>query len=226
MSRKTKNVEVAIDFREPPEVVNRMEAVPWVKEVTLQELPAGDIVIGDVVFERKTWSDFVSTMTDTGESNRSHEDQIAKMLDAYETAYMLIEGDLSDTKSIRYSNMSYASVVGSAASITARKGVPVIPTSDLEMLCHYAVVLARKHIEDPSPPSIPSGVAGRDAPTSKKVYGVLPGVGPELSSRMYQEWPDAATFFRKADTDSLTKVEGIGEKRAEKILTSVRNREG
>lgn len=216
------SVSVVVDDREPPSVVAAVRAHTDVAAVEVRRLAAADIAIGAVGFERKTSADYLgSALGRTGSDLR---EQVRGMREAYEYAYVLVEGDLRDVEAVR-PGVADASVRGSIASITARLGVPVLPCGDRERLVDMAVRIARKHTEDPSRrPLTPSAVSGRDEPTAKQMYGCIDGIGPGTAEALYEVFPTVESLVA-ATTEDLLAVDGVGEHRAEAIQAALVSRE-
>ena len=212
-------VSVLVDDREPAAVVRRLRDHPDVAEVTVRRLAAGDISVAGIGFERKTLRDYVnSTMGRAGSDLR---DQVARMNEAYDHAYVLLEGDLAGIEELR-TGVGPAAFHGSLASIIARTGTPVIPCSDLDRLVDLAVRIGRKHVEEPSERALaPGSVTARSEPTAKRIYGCLDGIGPKTAAALYEAYPTVASLVA-ASVAELREVEGIGEKRARTIHRSLR----
>lgn len=216
-------VSVEIDSREDSGVIvdllAEFAANDEVEESDVEELPAGDIGIGPVGFERKTMSDFASSMLENRLISQAH-----KMEQHYEHPYWLIEGSMVETENpldAVTSNISPAALRGAMASLMARRGQPVILCSNRSLLADMAVRVARKHFEDGTDQYLPRGsVTKRDAPAGKKMWACLGGVGPELAERLYNEH---GSPMRMADAalqvqiERLEQVEGIGETMAKQI---------
>lgn len=228
MSNDTEGVKVVLDIHEPSTLHTALQNHPDVADVKLAPLDAADISIGGVGFERKDWGDYVSTMK--GEGERSFEDQDAKM-EAYDVAYVLVEGDMADTESLLHTSMAPESIRGHAASLTAREEYhvqSVIPCSNIVTMADYAVRLARKHTEDPTTEYLPTGAVGKNEPPGKKMWGCLPRVGPELADRLWQHFDGSpAQFARTVRGDpvvELREVDGIGLETAEDIWVAMTER--
>lgn len=211
-----KIVEVTLDSREPITVKDQLmlhEEVKWVEET---ELPACDIEISGVGFERKTLSDYINSLT----KGRLQE-QRKKMSQRYEEAYILLEADLFETESPVRSDMEAESIRGSIASITARENTgvnAVVPCSSPEMLIDMAVRLARKHIEEAEDDFLPTGEVDTGEPTSLMMYGCIDGVGPMTARRIHAKWPSITDFIENSDMESLQEIEGIGKETALSII--------
>lgn len=214
-------LEVIIDSREESRVIYDLAThfilhADTIGDWSEEELPAGDIEIGGIGFERKTISDFASSLME----DRLFE-QAYKLNQRYEHAYILIEGNLSQTDNRLDigSDIAPASLRGAMASLTSRHGLPVICCSNRRLLADMAVRLARKHIEEASSEVFPtSDIKERDMPTAMRMYGCIPGVGPETARTLHGEYPTIAEFMRDASIDSLKELDGIGDKMASEIM--------
>ncbi|MFC6769239.1 ERCC4 domain-containing protein [Natrinema soli] len=213
-------VAVTVDDREPAGLVEAVRVHPDVTAVGVERLASGDIAIDSVGIERKTLRDYVSSAM--GRSGSDLADQVERMAAAYDHPYVLLEDDFAGLESLR-TGVSPESIRGSMASITARHGVPVVPCTDRRQLVDFAIRLGRKHAEDPTSRRLPAGsVPGRREPTTKRIYGCIEGIGPELAATLYDRYPTVEALL-EADPDELTLLEGIGPTRAEMIYAAFRD---
>lgn len=213
------SVAVVVDDREPSRVVDAVRAHDDVERVEVRRLDAGDVVVGEVGIERKTLPDYVRTLVGRGDPDLY--DQVRRLTEAYAHPYLLLEAEFPADAD---EGVPAAAVRGSAASVTARLGAPVVPCSDLDRLVDVAVRLGRKHVEDPSASRgrLPSGsVTGLDAPTAKRMYGCIDGVGPGTAERLYEAYPTVEGLLA-ASTEDLLAIDGIGPSRAEAIRSAFR----
>jgi DNA excision repair protein ERCC-4 len=63
--------------------------------------------------------------------------------------------------------------------------------------------------------------SSRRGPTTKRTYGCIDGVGPELAATLYDASPSVADLLVASGTD-LEALEGIGAQRARTIRATVR----
>lgn len=214
------SVVVAVDDREPTTVVETIRTHPDVDGIEVHRLVAGDVVVGDVGVERKTLGDYVNALI--GRTGPDLYDQVHRLNGAYTHSYVLLEDELPADGD---ESVPAAAVRGSAASITARLETPVIPCSDLDRLVDMAVRLGRKHAEDPSTPALPRGsVTALDAPTPKRMYGCIDGIGSDTADRLYDTYPTVAEIVA-ASPEELMAIEGVGPNRADAIHSAFRERE-
>lgn len=212
-------VEVIIDVREPPEVTGAVDAHPDVESYEFAELPAADLEISGIGFERKAPNDYVGSLKDGRLTEQTY-----KLGERYEHAYILYEGALVETENPFKSSMNGSSVRGSMASLIAREdsGVHgVIPCSNRELLVDMAIRVARKHIEESNQKYIPKPDVEFESDSTLMMYACIPGVGPEMAERLKERYPTLGKFVKEADFESLQEIEGIGEERALKILNAI-----
>lgn len=212
-------VHVSVDDREPASLVRAVREHPDVESVEVTRLPAGDLAIDGVGFERKTLSDYVSSTM--GRSGSDLDDQVRRLDERYAHAYVLLEGNLDDLEGLR-TGVPASAIRGSIASITARHGVPVLPCSDRERLVDMATRLGRKHVEKPSIRRLPTGaITARDEPTAKRMYACIDGIGPRLAAALYESYPTVEALLA-ASIEELRTIDGIGEDRARRIHGALR----
>lgn len=225
----TEGVHMTVDTAEPGEVIAAVEASQVITSWDLNRLPAGDLLCRGVLFERKSWSDYASALT--GKHGRTWDDQLRKLNEAAESddveaVYVLIDDGLGDAYRLTHSSINPKSLLGSAASVTARHGIPVIPCGNTHNLVEYAAVLARKHTEDPTTAKgLKATSISAGAPPVMRMYGCIPGVGPATARALYSKYPDVKALLRAAEHGDLTTIEGVGDKTAGAIRRTLRGEE-
>lgn len=215
MSDPEDGYEAIVDYTEPPQVREALEACADVRDVLIGDLPAGDIVIGDVGFERKTPEDYASSITD-----RRIDTQTDKMGRSFDNAYVLIEGNVADFKALTHTSMRASSLRGHMASLTAREGSGVngvIPCSDLHTLADMAVRLARKHHEEPTPPTLPPDDMDDDVSTLVKIVAQTPGIGGQTARRIAAEFPSVPLLISAIEEGAIDSIDGVGPKTKEEL---------
>lgn len=212
-------VHVIIDSNEVaqnPEIVGKVYEHEEVESYEEKDLPAADLEIEGIGFERKTPSDYIGSLKKGRLTEQTH-----KLGQRYEHAYVLYEGDLVQSEQPFKSGMEATSIRGSMASLTAREesGVrAVIPVSNMDLLIDMAIRIARKHIEESDQEYIPKPATAPDEPTAKMMYACIDGVGPSMAQTLYEEYPTITEFIERADYEALQDLDGIGENRAIQII--------
>ena len=214
----TDDVKVVVDVHEPDEVGNAALFHDDVDGVSVgQPLESADIIVNGVGFERKTPSDYASSLMDGRLKG-----QVKKGVDAFDHFYILIEGDVSDFESLTHSNIPAKSLRGSVASFTARDGVPTVFCGDLDTLVDMAIRLGRKHTEAPTSKFIPEPDVD-DVPVGVRMWATLPHVGPERAERLYSRFgaPTCLVGSWTKNVEKLQTVEGIGKQTAADIANAM-----
>lgn len=212
-------VHVNVDDREPASLVRAVREHPDVASVEVIRLSAGDLAIDGVGFERKTLRDYVGSAM--GRSGPDLDDQVRRLVERYDHAYVLLEGNLDDVEGLR-TGVPASAIRGSIASITARLGVPVLPCSDRERLVDMATRIGRKHVEEPSTRRLPTGaITARNEPTAKRMYACIDGIGPRLAAALYESYPSVEALL-SASIEELQAIDGVGEGRARRIHGALR----
>ena len=220
---------VVVDINEPEDIRMLSLAHPDTDNWMEHGLDAADLVVNGVGLERKTPSDFASSMLED-----RLDEQVRKLADGYDNAAILIEGGFDHFSSLEHTNLKPQSLRGKAASIHMRHGVPVVPTGGTpgtetakRLLVDYAVRLGRKATEEPSSDYLRGSVVGSDEPLGKRLWGCFDGIGPELAGRLYDEYgsPVDWVMYEGPGEPDLTLVDGIGPERAESLVRQIFGKE-
>lgn len=211
-------MKAVLDIHEPESMYDLLEQNEDIESTMVAPLDAADIIIDGIGFERKTWDDYAASIKDG-----RLEDQDDKM-SRFIASYIVVEGDLTGSDET-YSSISGSSLRGHMASMTARDKynvTAVIPCSNQTLLVDQAVRMARKHIEDPVSERLDTGAVSDSEPAGKRMWGCIPGVGPERAQALYERFGAptnyAAATSRQRMRIHLTAMDGIGDKTAEKII--------
>jgi Fanconi anemia group M protein len=200
---------VLVDSREANSAVVR-ELVRFGVNVKLQNLPVGDYVISEeVVVERKTVSDFVSSIID-----KRLFTQAKNLVSTYLKPVFIVEGE----NLYSGSGVSAKAIRGAILSLNLDYKIPVVLTKNPTETASYLVLMAeREQLEKDSHPTI----RGERKPLSLKeqqeyVVAGLPNVELTLAKRLLAAFGSVEKVFQ-ASKEELKKVPGIGETIAEKI---------
>lgn len=217
MSKKEK-VTAIIDSNEESQNERVTEVLVLhedVEDFRIEPLAFGDIKIGPCLFERKTPSDFASSLE---EGRLKEQAQGLAATDMH--AYILIEGNMEDFDNLEHTDIPSKSLRGMDARIEATYGVGVKYCSTPELLGDVAVRLARKHIEDPSDPVVEDH--REELSFIEHVFTGVEGVGHKTARNLAGDFPDLSTAMR-AEPNDFKAVDGVGEKRATEIYDTLHN---
>jgi ERCC4-type nuclease len=177
--------------------------------IDIQRLPVGDYAIGDrILVERKTTRDFLDTLV-----NRDLLGQVRSLSSASLKPVLVIEGE--DLYGER--NVHPNAIRGTISAITIDLGVIVLSTRDESETAAMLFIMAKREYE----------AHGEQRPRIRKSYQPVTGQQEQLiasfpdiglkNARLLLEHFGSVQGIVNADEQSLSEVEGIGEKRAKRI---------
>lgn len=210
-------VNVIIDSNEAsqkPKLVEVFALHEDTDDYEIKPLDEGDIIIDNCIFERKTPSDFASSL----QEGRLR-DQIERMAGHEEVPFVLIEGDMNDFENLKHSDIPAKSLRGMDASIEMRNGISVKYCSKIKTLADMAVRLSRKEKEEVNVTQARQTEAVMDTSFIERVFLSIEGIGPKTAgnlSEYFSSVPEAV----EAEAKEFENVEGVGPETSEKIYTS------
>lgn len=204
--------KIFVDYREKSSMV-APELIQLGFEVEFLELKVGDYLVNNIVIERKTVSDFISSMINKRLSRQIDE------LQQYENKLLLIEGieehELYSDNSER--GVSSNAVRGFLLSILLKHKIPIIFTKNAEDTAKFIDVLARKK-------EIESSLNATKKSFNKQeqmqfILEGFPGIGPKTARKLLEKFKTMKNIFsaspedlekeigKKADIFKLTREE-------------------
>jgi ERCC4-type nuclease len=197
-----------VDKTEPIEVVNllRHRNVP----LKVVHIESGDYVFGDVAIERKTISDFLTTVhTQIKEGNRLF-NQLKILRDTYKLPFLLIEGPV-------YWDDPY--LAGPISTLLLFMDYRILFSMDASETANMVAKLFFKYgVERASRPAPPKVV--RALNPEKIRWGMVqcvPGIGPGAAKKIMDAAPSLFTCYNPPDLDRLKTIKGLN-KEAVKLL--------
>jgi DNA excision repair protein ERCC-4 len=202
---------VIVDERERPSGVPEALSKLNVR-VYFSMLPVADYVISpEIAVERKTFSDFVSSVYD----GRLFA-QAAEISSSYKKPYLIVQGDVKELSSLTRNVNSY---YGAIASVTLAYDIRVIHTADREQTAAAIAALVQHSRARPLPPGmVTAPPKGNDEPQQQLyLISALPGVGVKLARRMLARFGTPRKVMNLTESQ-LSMVPGLGAKRAARIV--------
>jgi ERCC4-type nuclease len=177
---KDKSQKVICDYREKNCLVIS-ELIHSGLEVDFKNLKVGDYFVNDVVIERKTVSDFISSMI-----NRRLISQL-KGLNQYKNRLLIIEGiDEQDLYSEEYSEEKMGihpnSVRGFLLSIIIKYKVPIIFTKNYKDTAKFISILSKR-----KPKELSLNISRKTLDKKERLQFILegfPGIGPKTAKKL------------------------------------------
>jgi len=198
---------IFVDYRER-DMAKLLESMGL--EVTLRNLEVGDYVISErVAVERKTASDFVSSIIDP---QRNLFRQMADLARTYDRPILILEGrDFYSTQ------MSPASIQGAMASVAVDYGVPIIPAEDQDDTARIiALLISREKKEGREPKAHGHKTARTLKEQQEYLISAIPSVGPRVARNLLRHFGSIQRVMT-ASEDELRQVALVGPKIAERI---------
>ena len=192
---------VIVDSNEPDDIYEALKDL--LESVDKRRLMPCDYLIGgQICVERKTVRDFLNSVFD----GRIF-DQVARMLETYESAVVVIEGVIPPL-----TPREERILAGAIAGIV-KMGASVVSVRDKEQTAWFIASLAREGRRGP--------VVAKRRPKLASMREVqlyvltsIPGIGPKSATALLKRFKTLQRIFQ-ASLPELRSV--VGEKRAEKI---------
>ena len=204
-------VLIYVDTREQQSSVLEwlMDRQPLIK---VKQLEVGDYVLSDqIVIERKTTKDFLSSMLD----GRLF-DQCLKMSSNYEMPLFIIEGNPEDLYTSR--NIHKNAVIGALTTIALHYRLPVLFTKNAEETANFLYVTAkREQLGGGRDIRLRVGRKGLTLPEQQLfIMESLPSVGPSMARALLKKFGSIEKLAVASD-EELQEVENLGPKKAKAI---------
>lgn len=180
--KQTPSSKIIIDYREENSLVpSSLKKLGL--EIEIKELKVADYLINGVAIERKTISDFISSMINKRLLKQLHE------LQQYKTKLLIIEGieenELYNDHEINGINPN--AVRGFLLSITLKHKIPIIFTKNSEDTAKFIQVIAKKQ----KPKEMSLKPKKRNLNKKEQLEFILegfPGIGPKTAKKLLSEF--------------------------------------
>ena len=193
--------KIFVDYREKNSMV-ASELIHLGFEVEFLELKVGDYLINNIAIERKTVSDFISSMINKHLAKQLEE------LQQYENKLLLVEGlEEHELYSDNSEGMNANAVRGFLLSILLKHKIPIIFTKNAEDTAKFIDVLARKKETESSLNATKKSFNKKEQ--MQFIIEGFPGVGPKTAKKLLSRFGTMKNIF-SASQEELEKE--IGKK--------------
>ena len=195
---------VLVDYRERNSLVPS-KLMDLKIPIEIKELKVADYIIEDIAIERKTFSDFVSSMINK-RLLRQLED-----LKQYPKPLIIIEGNSKDFDF----NISPNAIKGFILSISLSYKIPIIFTENSTETAEYIGVISRK-----KPTSMSLNVSKKNLTKKQQLQFILesfPKIGPKTSEKLLSNFKTIKQIIN-ASEEELEKVLGKKSKEFYEII--------
>jgi len=195
--------KIIIDYREKGSLVVA-ELIKLGFETELRELKVADYLVNNIAIERKTVSDFISSMI-----NKRLVRQLEE-LQQYEKKFLIIEGiEEQELYSEDREGMNPNSVRGFLLSIILKHKVPIIFSKNSEDTAKFISVLARRKEKESS-----LNVSKKSLNKKERMQFILeafPGIGPKNTKKLLEKFKTIKGVMNA----SVSELEEVIGKKAE-----------
>jgi ERCC4-type nuclease len=196
--------KIIVDYREKSSLVPS-ELVSLGFEVEFKELKVADYLVKETAIERKTVSDFISSMM-----NRRLLRQLEE-LQQYKNRLLVIEGiaeqDLYNDKDTN--GVSSNAIRGFLLSILLKHKVPIMFTKDYRDTAKFIAVLSKKQDKEVS-------LNAKKKSLNKKeqlqfIIEGFPGIGPTTAKKLLEEFKSIRGIINASEEDLTNAIGKKGE---------------
>ena len=164
-------------------------------ELLIQSLEIGDFQVGETIVERKTTSDFISSMI----SKRLIE-QLNQM-QQYENRLLILEGKQDDL----YSKVNPNAIRGFILSIISSYKTDIIFTKDFKDTANYLIILAKQQLKPNAEISLHSRIPKTIKEQKQYILEAFPNIGPKKAEALLEKFKTLKDVFN-ANEEGLNEV--------------------
>jgi ERCC4-type nuclease len=213
-------VNVIIDANEAsqkPELVELLALHEDVEDYKIEPLSEGDFIADDCIFERKTPSDFASSL----QEGRLR-DQVERMAGTGKTPFILVEGNMGDFDGLEHTDIGSKSLRGMDASIEMKNNIGVKYCSCIEYVADMGIRLARKEKESVETVQARQTEAIKDTSFLEDVFLAINGVGVKTAEKLALRFENLSDVC-SANQREFEETDGVGPALSKEIYQNVHN---
>ena len=205
---KIEDLRMVVDERERKSGIPDLLRQIGVK-VEMINLPVGDYIVApETVVERKSISDFISSVFD----GRLF-DQCNRLKEHFEHPTIILEGNVDEIDKITENPLVF---YGAMSSVVLDFKIPVIPTPNASHTAKLLISMCARQETVKGPFLKKIRKSGNLQQQQLSILTSLPGVGEKLASRMLEKFGSPSSSLNASSVE-LSKINGMGEVRAQKI---------
>jgi Fanconi anemia group M protein len=183
---KKEKINIIADYREKNSMVIS-ELLAQGIEIEFKQLPVADFLVKDVAIERKTVSDFISSMLNQRLRNQLEE------LQQYSNKLLLIEGIAEQELYNEQAGVNPNAIRGFLLSISLNHKIPIIYTKNYQDTAKFLIVLAKQEERGEI------GIRPKKNLSSKEqiqfILEGFPGIGPVTAKKLLKKYKTLSAIF-------------------------------
>jgi DNA excision repair protein ERCC-4 len=205
---KIEDLRMIVDERERKSRIPDLLKQVGVK-VEMMNLPVGDYIVApETVVERKSVSDFISSVFD----GRLF-DQCNRLKEHFENPTIIIEGNVDEIDKITENPLVF---YGAISSVMLDFKIPIAPTPNASHTVKLLISMCARQGTVKGPFLKKIKKSGNLQQQQLSILSSLPGVGGKLAERMLEKFGSPSNSFNASSVE-LSKISGMGKARAQKI---------
>jgi len=160
-------------------------------ELNIQSLKIGDYLIGNIIIERKTTNDFISSML-----NKRLIEQLIQM-QQYNQKILIIEGKIEDL----YNKINPNAVRGFILSIISNYETNIIFTKDYRDTSRYLIILAKQQLKPKNQISFHSRIPKTIKEQKQYILEAFPNIGPKKAELLLKKFNTLNNVFNAKEEE-------------------------
>jgi len=201
-------IPIIIDIRESQSLI-AANLIENKANIEHEQLEIGDYLIQDTIIERKTFSDFVSSMLDKRLFNQLNE------MKKYPKQFLLIEGFNYEYNKF---NVHENAIRGMLLSIAIDHQIPTVYTKDEEDTANFLILTAKKYEKPKQELSIRQSKTLKTTEEQKQfILEGFPGVGPTTAKQLLEKFPTLREILNATEKE-LQGINRFDENKIKKFL--------
>ena len=206
-------IPIIIDTREKNSLI--FTELYSMKALTkFEKLEIGDYLIGNTILERKTISDFQSSIFDKRIIPQ------LKNMKKYARQILILEGFYYDYRDLRINENAFR---GMLLSISLDFQIPIIFTENEKDTAKLLIVLAKRYEKEKIKISDRQSKTFSTIEERKQfILEGFPGIGPTISKQLLEKFETLEKIFKSKEKD-LKKIESLDENKIKNFLELLRD---
>ena len=199
--------EITIDTREKQSLIASY-LIEKHQSIKFEKLDIADYLIGNTAIERKTFSDFISSMINKRLFQQLNE------IKKYPKHILIIE-NLNNKYS--ESGINENAVKGMILSVLLDYQIPIIFTKNEEDTANFLILLAKRQNKDKREISMRPTKSNQTLEEQKRfILEGFPGIGPSLSKELLNNFKSLRNVFNASD-EELKQIKDFHENKVRKF---------
>lgn len=191
---RAESVKITMDSHEKNSLV-LANLIELGAKTEIKSLEIGDYIIGDIIIERKTMQDFISSML-----SRRLSEQL-KNIAQYENRILIIEG-----KNRKEININPNAVRGMILSVSLDFKIPIINTENEKDTAEYMFLLAKHQSKQKTEISLHSRIPKTKEEQIRYVLESFQEIGPSTAEKLLKRFGTIKNIINSSEEELETEI--------------------